>query len=248
MKGQQYRKNDRICLIITIILAIILTTHMIATTIRGHQRQQVQQTAENRLEIEQTSTQREQVQQMQQATTEETEETEPDRYAVFDTMSEDWGAEDVEGFTYYEIPEEYKAAGGYFPEKMQIYTYCVCKQYGVKYELVIALIERESGYIFDKVGDDGHSVGYMQIYEQWHTDRMEELNRTDLMNPYHNIMVGVDYLAELHEKYGTWQDTLTAYNYGEAGAYKHMWSKGKYVYSYNSGIMSRMKEIEEELQ
>lgn len=88
-----------------------------------------------------------------------------DRYAVFDTMSEDWGAEDVEGFTLYEIPEEYERTGGYFPEKMQIYTYCVCRQYGVSYELVIAMIERESGYVFDEVGDDGNSIGYMQIYE-----------------------------------------------------------------------------------
>ena len=111
------------------------------------------------------------------------QDTEPDKYAVFDTMSADWGGEE-DGFVFYEIPEEYSRTGGYFPEKMQVYTYCVCKQYGVRYDLVVALIEKESGYKFDKVGDDGHSIGYMQIYEECHRDRMERLNVTDLMNPY----------------------------------------------------------------
>ena len=86
------------------------------------------------------------------------QDTEPDKYAVFDTMSADWGGEE-DGFVFYEIPEEYSRTGGYFPEKMQVYTYCVCKQYGVRYDLVVALIEKESGYKFDKVGDDGHSIG-----------------------------------------------------------------------------------------
>lgn len=85
------------------------------------------------------------------------QDTEPDKYAVFDTMSADWGGEE-DGFVFYEIPEEYSRTGGYFPEKMQVYTYCVCKQYGVRYDLVVALIEKESGYKFDKVGDDGHSM------------------------------------------------------------------------------------------
>lgn len=99
------------------------------------------------------------------------QDAEPDKYAVFDTMSADWGGEE-DGFVLYEIPEEYSRTGGYFPEKMQVYTYCVCKQYGVRYDLVVALIEKESGYKFDKVGDDGHSIGYMQIYEECHRDRI----------------------------------------------------------------------------
>ena len=175
------------------------------------------------------------------------QDTEPDRYAVFDTMSADWGDE-ADGFVFYEIPEEYDRTGGYFPEKMQVYTYCVCKQYGGRYDLVVALIEKESGYKFDEVGDDGHSIGYMQIYEEWHKDRMESLNVTDLRNPYQNVLVGIDYLSELIERYGTIQDALAAYNYGEQGAKRNLWKKGIYVYEYNQTIMSRMKEIEEELE
>lgn len=166
------------------------------------------------------------------------------KYKIFDTMSEDWGSCDLEGFVYYDLPEQY-ADKGYFPEKMQIYTRCLCKQNDVPYALVLALIERESGYEFDKVGDGGKSKGYMQIYEKWHTDRMQRLGCTDLMNPYQNVRVGIDFLSYLLKKYGTVQDALAAYNYGEKGAREHLWRNGVYVYSYNSAIMQRMKEIEE---
>ena len=87
-----------------------------------------------------------------------------DKYKVFDTMSEDWGSDDLEGFVFYDLPEKY-ADKGYFPEKMQIYTRCLCKQNDVPYALILAIIEHESGYEFDKTGDNGNSKGYMQIYE-----------------------------------------------------------------------------------
>lgn len=93
------------------------------------------------------------------------EETES-KYKVFDGMSEDWGSDDLEGFVLYKLPEQYA------------------------YALVLAIIEHESGYEFDKVGDGGQSKGYMQIYEKWHADRMKRLNCTDLMNPYQNVRVG----------------------------------------------------------
>ena len=174
----------------------------------------------------------------------QTAESIEDKYKVFDTMSEDWGSDDLEGFVFYDLPEQY-ADKGYFPEKMQIYTRCLCKQYDVSYALVLAIIEHESGYVFDAAGDGGKTKGYMQIYEACHIDRMEKLGCNDLMNPYQNVRVGIDFLSYLLKKYGTVQDALAAYNYGEAGARKHLWSNGVYVYSYNREIMQRMKEIEE---
>lgn len=62
----------------------------------------------------------------------QTAESIKDKYKVFDTMSEDWGSDDLEGFVFYDLPEQY-ADKGYFPEKMQIYTRCLCKQYDVPY-------------------------------------------------------------------------------------------------------------------
>ena len=78
-----------------------------------------------------------------------------------------------------------------------------------------ALIVKDAVYNFDMVCDDGHSIGYMQIYEECHRDRMERLNVTDLTNPYQHVLVRIDYLSELIERYGTIQDALAAYNYGE---------------------------------
>lgn len=154
---------------------------------------------------------------------------------------------DTDGFVYYEIPEEYQEAGGCLPEDVQIYTYNLCKKEGVRYALILAMIEQESGYRCDCIGDDGKSIGYMQIMQKWHKERMDKVGVTDLMNPYQNIYIGVDYMKELIDRYGTIQDALAAYNYGEKEAEEKLWSNGEYVYSYNENIISRMKEIEEEL-
>lgn len=156
-------------------------------------------------------------------------------------------AELEEGFVYYEIPEEYKKAGGSLPEEVQRFIYRICKRDGVRYALILAMIERESGYKADCIGDDGESAGYMQVQEAWHKERMEEKGVTDLLDPYQNIMVGVDYIKELIDKYGTIQDALAAYNYGEKGALRHLWNKGIFQYEYNETIMRRMQEIEGEL-
>lgn len=228
-------RHDAFHLTVIAILTTVLCVMIV--TIKEPEQQKEQQTETTHAEVVQNP---ETISQTEQ-TTEETE----NEYAIFDCMSEDWGAEDVEDFVFYELPEEY-AEKGYFPEKMQIYTRCLCKQNDVPYALVLAIIEHESGYVFNKTGDGGESKGYMQIYEKWHTDRMERLGCTDLMNPYQNVRVGIDFLSYLLKKYGTVQDALAAYNYGEKGAREHLWSKGIYVYSYNEKIMNRATEIEEE--
>lgn len=255
MTKEQVRKHDRICRRILIALGIVLVLHMVLTTIRGNIRQQEEreQKAQSREVVQQTKQEADEefliertkeIHESGQQT--ESEVLTEERLKAFDSKSADWGGEQ-EGFVYYQIPEKYTVYGGYFPEKMQIYTFCLCKQYGVKYALIVAMIERESGYEFDRIGDDGNSIGYMQIYESAHTDRMERLGCVNLLNPYQNVRVGIDYMAELIEKYGAIQDALAAYNYGERGAREKLWNNGVYVYEYNEGIMSRMKEIEEEL-
>lgn len=44
----------------------------------------------------------------------QTAENIEDKYKVFDTMSEDWGSDDLEGFVFYDLPEQYadKVKGG----------------------------------------------------------------------------------------------------------------------------------------
>lgn len=61
--------------------------------------------------------------------TKEPEPTQPTTEAVqqepypFNLMSLDWSGEELEGWTRYEVPEDYADNGGYLPECMQQYTY-----------------------------------------------------------------------------------------------------------------------------
>lgn len=170
----------------------------------------------------------------------------------FNTVSADWSLEDVEGFVYYDIPEKFKDAGGYLPEIVQVYTYSLCEQYDVPYSVVLALIEKESWYKYNANGDDGKSKGYMQIYQKWHEERMEKVGCDDLMNPYGNIAVGIDYLAELTEKYEDIRLVLMFYNRGSRNKYEtgalDLWEKGIYETEYSKYILERAAEIEKELE
>jgi len=95
----------------------------------------------------------------------------------YNTMSQDWSGDQVEGFYYHEITEECKKAGGQFPVIMQVYTYIICEQNDVDYEMVFALIERESKCVWNAAGDGGAPVGLMQIEEKWQQERMKELKQ-----------------------------------------------------------------------
>lgn len=89
----------------------------------------------------------------------------------------------------------------------------LCDEYGVDMPLVLAIIGQESNYQTDAVGDDGNSIGLMQIQPRWHQGRMDRLGVTDLLDPYQNVTVGIDLLADLIDKGGTrW--AIMAYNAG----------------------------------
>lgn len=169
----------------------------------------------------------------------------------YNTMSADWGSEIYKaGFVYYQIPPEYEEAGGCFPEVVQAYLWSICKERDIDYYIAVSLIERESGYKWDRTGDDGNSKGYMQVYEKWHCDRMEAEGVSDLYNPYQNIRVGLSYLKEIQDEYldsSGISCVLMVYNMGETTA-KRVWSKGVYSTEYSREIISRAQEIKQELQ
>jgi hypothetical protein len=166
-------------------------------------------------------------------------------------MSKDWGAEVYEeGYRFYDIPTSYKMSGGMFPEVAQVYLWCICRDAGVDYYTVLAIIERESGYRYDATGDNGSSKGLMQIWESNHLDRMEALGVDDLYNPYSNMRVGVNFLAELNSRYlesSGAHCVLMAYNMGASGANK-LWAKGIYSTTYTKQILQRAQEIKQEIQ
>lgn len=102
----------------------------------------------------------------------------------------------------------------------------ICNANDIDPELVFAVIERESQYDPNVIGDSGESFGLMQVQPKWHEDRMNRLGVTDLLDPYQNVLVGIDYLAECVREYKTIENALTVYNAGANGAYELYFSKG----------------------
>lgn len=106
---------------------------------------------------------------------------------------------------YYDVPLD---------SKLQDFIIQTCEEHHISPALVIAMIGQESQYNTSAVGDNGNSVGLMQIQERWHRERMDRLGCTNLKNPYQNITVGVDLLAELYEMNPDTYWVLMAYNGG----------------------------------
>lgn len=101
---------------------------------------------------------------------------------------------------------------------LQDHIFKVCEANGVDPLLVVAMIENESRYNERVIGDNGRSYGLMQIQPRWHYARMRELGCTDLLDPYQNITVGVDYISELLSQGKSLEWTLMAYNGGPSYA------------------------------
>lgn len=98
--------------------------------------------------------------------------------------------------------------------ELQQYIITLAERYDLAPELVFAVIGTESNYNPNRTGDNGNSIGLMQIQPRWHQERMDRLDVDNLYNPFENVLVGIDLLAEEIRKGGvTWG--LTAYNAGE---------------------------------
>lgn len=136
--------------------------------------------------------------------------------------------------TYYDVP---------LTEDLQDIIIDVSETRGVDPALVLAVIEKESGYNPDTSGDNGKSQGLMQIWRSAHEKRMEKLGAVNLYDPKDNVIVGIDILAEKLEKYEDAEKALIAYNAGDAGAKKHYFSKGIYSSSYSRAVLKIAEEI-----
>lgn len=122
------------------------------------------------------------------------------------------------------IPEELEHAEAieFFPvpldHEIQAFVIRTCEDLNMDPAVIIAMIDQESDFREDCVGDNGEAVGLLQIQQKWHQERMDKLGVTDLMNPLQNVAVGIDYLAELLDKGNGLEWALAAYNAGATGA------------------------------
>ena len=124
-------------------------------------------------------------------------------------------------------------------ESWYSYMEYVCEQKDICPELVQAIIEQESNWYPE--ARNGDCVGLMQISEKWHQYRMERLGVTNLTDPYDNILVGVDYLAELFRRYEDPAMVLMIYN-GDSRAWNY-WETGE-MSEYARKILERAEELE----
>lgn len=112
----------------------------------------------------------------------------------------------------------------YIPEiplsrELQKYTYDLCLEKDVDYDLVLAVMWRESRFELDATGYNSNGTqdsGVMQINDINKEWIAEELNVTDLYDPQQNILAGVTMLADFIDTYGE-HDGLMAYGAGETG-------------------------------
>ena len=113
---------------------------------------------------------------------------------------------------FYDVPLE---------DSLQSFIFGRCERYGIDPAIVFAMIEVESKFDRDAIGDRGNSLGLMQIQPKWHEERMERLGCDDLLDPYQNVEVGIDYLSELVGMGRGLEWALMAYNggYSYANAY-----------------------------
>ena len=97
-------------------------------------------------------------------------------------------------------------------EEQKDYIEETAESYGISPKLVKAIIEVESGGNANAVGDDGNSIGLMQIQPRYHAQRLKE--GESLLDPKVNVRVGCEILSEIMDKYGTLDEVLTVYNAG----------------------------------
>lgn len=144
----------------------------------------------------------------------------------------------------YDIPDDYKAQGGYLPLDLQWHILDLLISYGIEdeYPTAIAMYEQETGYQPKKTGKHGDKGGF-QVVEEYHKDRMERLGVTDLYDIYQNSTVAMDYYAELWRYYdGNRVKALTAYNGGHGAVIS-----GKDT-GYAKKVIARAERIKKEME
>lgn len=130
------------------------------------------------------------------------------------------------GFIYYDVP---------LSRDWQVYTYNLCQEYGVSYEVMLGLMFAESNFRFNATS--GVAWGICQIH-QCHASYAKSIGIEDYKEPEGNIKLGIMFMSKNLKKYdGDYHKALIAYNYGDGGAQKHCFSQGIFQTSYSKKVM-----------
>lgn len=131
----------------------------------------------------------------------------------------------------------------------QKYAYNLCKQYGIQYELFLAVMYKESGFNASSVGG-GNSYGLCQIHISNYSNLSSKLGISNLLDPYDNMKAGA-YLLSLYlssastkvsgdsvEVYG-----LNAYNMGESAYFNSCYSQGILNRGYSNSVIALKNKL-----
>lgn len=90
------------------------------------------------------------------------------------------------------------------PKDIKEYCEVIGKEYNICPELLEAIAWHESRFIPEVINKNQKCYGLCQINIKVHKDRIEKLGYTseDMLEPYPNIEVAADLLAELYATYG----------------------------------------------
>ena len=130
--------------------------------------------------------------------------------------------------------------------ELQLFIVQLCEEHHIEPTIVFAMIDRESKFDADATGDSGKSFGLMQIQKRWHIERMEDLGCTDLLDPYQNVTVGIDYLAECMGKGKGIEWALMAYNGG--ASYANSMAQKGIVSGYATEVLANSETMKEGVQ
>ena len=142
--------------------------------------------------------------------------------------------------------EEVKFYNVPLSEELQLHIFAECEKHNIAPTIIIAMIERESDFDASDIGDNGKSFGLMQIQPKWHIERMETLGCTNLLDPFQNVTVGIDYVAWLKAQNADIYWVLMHYNMRWSSADK-LWNEGKYS-DYAKEVVERASELQKEME
>lgn len=131
-------------------------------------------------------------------------------------------------------------------DDLQVHIIRECREKQIDPAVVFAMIEVESRYDAAAMGDYGNAYGLMQVQLRYHKERMARLGATDLLDPFQNVTVGIDYLAECIENNGGDVEMgLVAFNAGQYGANNWWFKHGLYSNEYSQKVLSNVQRIAE---
>lgn len=99
-------------------------------------------------------------------------------------------------------------------ERLQVEIYSLCEKYEIAYELILSVIKTESNFQADVIGDNGNSIGLMQIQPKW-WQGLADTYALSIHEPIDNVHLGILILIQaLNDNAGDLDKALKQYNSG----------------------------------